>query len=587
MARNRDRQFSESENLKLRMDREAAQAEERVSHWAGLGEEEKAERPSYWTGTQEDTPAYSDTPSQTAASDQQDVEAATPAGASRPVAQGPAVRQAGPATEEKADADEAADDEEEPWETARRQADAAWERHAARSKGASHAAVPEVEQEDEEDEAAGSYEDTKTTAQRYTEPERRKAPPRPPKPKKKSREDDERSFFKRFIIFSVCFFLFAMVALMVISNFVSHPLLALPRKWVTSIVTPVQNAFSSVTDSVVEYLRTLKVRGEIEYRYELAISRIDELETDMARMQELEYENSQLQDLLAEHKNHEQLNPIGATVIGHDSGNYFSTLTLNVGSNQGVAEYMAVVSAGGLVGVTYGVEENKCQVRCIINSDSTVAALVQSSRDQGSVKGTFGTNGEAMCRMYYLPDNSLPRPGDVVVTSGVGLEFPKGIPIGYIRESTRGMDENKAYVVLEPVVDFRHLEYVTVYRYKPAYAEKAQVREDNMQLSLVSAPTIVPVPTFSLGEVSDFIFGGTATPGPETPTLTPTATTTPTPPPTATPDPNATAVPDNLEYVPNLPYDVTPTPSPRPTFTPVPTAAPTQNPGGMTMEEGD
>ena len=138
---------------------------------------------------------------------------------------------------------------------------------------------------------------------------------------------------------------------------------------------------------------------------------------------------------------------------------------------------MAVTISGALVGYTENVTETKSQVRTIIDSEASIAALIQSSRDQGTVRGTLGVDGTPMCRMYYLPDTSLPRPGDTVVTSGVGLEFPKGIPIGYIRESTRGMEENKSYVVLEPVVDFQHLEYVTVYRYKPAYAEEAQARE--------------------------------------------------------------------------------------------------------------
>ena len=78
--------------------------------------------------------------------------------------------------------------------------------------------------------------------------------------------------------------------------------------------------------------------------------------------------------------------------------------------------------------------------------------------------------------MYYLRDNHLPRQGDTVVTSGVGMEFPKGIPIGVVRESTRGMEEGKSYVVIEPIVDFERIEHVIVYRYTPSYAEQAEQR---------------------------------------------------------------------------------------------------------------
>ena len=563
MARNRDRQFSESENLKFRLDQDAAQPEERIPHWAAQRENEYQERRSYWSD-QEPAEDFSREAEQT----------------EQPSAEESFVRQ-GKREETVIYAD--AEEEEIREENMHQAADKAWQQEARRVESTQpQYAAARREQEEERTENAGEGDETRRP------PARKPMPPKPNRKKKRNRQEDERrGFLRGMIIAGVCVFLFLMVALMVISNFVDHPLLVLPRKWVTSIVTPVQNVFSNVTDSIVDYLRVLKVRGNIEHEYDKALQRIDELETEQARMKELEYENEQLQDLLAEHKNHEAFNPIGATVIGNDGGNYFSTLTLNVGANNGVEEYMAVVSKGGLVGVTYEVEDNKCQVRCIINSDSTVAALVQSSRDQGSVKGTLGVNGEAMCRMYYLPDNSLPRPGDVVVTSGVGLEFPKGIPIGYIRESTRGMDENKSYVVLEPVVDFQHLEYVTVYRYKPAYAESAQVREDNLQLELKAIPTIRPVPTFSMGGVSDFLFAVTPAPGEATPQATPAVTPAPSAVPavTETPDPNATKRPANLEYVPNLPVDVTPSPSPRPTPSPVPTPAPTQNPGGMTVED--
>jgi len=280
-------------------------------------------------------------------------------------------------------------------------------------------------------------------------------------------------------------------------------------------------------------------------------------------MQELEYENEQLQDLLGEHKNHEQFNPIAATVIGNDGGNYFSTLTLNVGANDGVDEYMAVVSGGGLVGVTYEVEDNKCQVRCVINSDSTVAALVQSSRDQGSVKGTFGVNGEAMCRMYYLSDDSLPRPGDIVVTSGVGMSFPKGIPIGTVRESTRGMESNKQYIVVEPQVDFEHIEYVIVLRYKPA-AEAVTGRSNAVSdMEFVPLETARPYPTLRIAAESMF---GTATPAASAETPSPTPTFSPTP----TPSPTPTATPTATIQVPVYVYN--------PVFTGEPTATPTASP---------
>ena len=413
------------------------------------------------------------------------------------------------------------------------------------------------------------------------------------KKKKKSRKkkavDDRHTFIKTLLIILACGILFLTTALLVVSNFIDHPLLTIPRRVISSIVSPVQQAFSGVTDSVVDYLRTLKIRGEIEYQYEQLTLLLDDYATMGAQNEEYRRTIQELYTLLDEQERNRDLNPLAASVVLTDSGNYFSTLSLDVGRVNGVENYMAVVAQGGLVGVTYDVEETTCKVRCIINSDCTVAALIQSTRDQGSVKGTLGTTGEPMCRMYYLPDNSVARPGDVVVTSGVGLEFPKGIPIGEVRESTRGMEDNKSYVVIEPIVDFQHLEYVTVYRYQPSYAEAAQSRSGSYSATLEPLITARPVPTLSLGGTSDFLFSqepaSEPTPEGETPEPTPEVTPSPEPTPEVTPDPNATETPENLTYLPPADPDHTEEPTPRPTFTPTPSPAPTQDPGGMMMED--
>lgn len=455
--------------------------------------------------------------------------------------------------------------------TDEKEADAAWAREAQKAESAAGR-----RREQKTEEKPGGKKQKKTGKKKSNK-------------KKTSGGDERESFLRNLMIVVICSVLFIMVAMMVVSNFVNMPLLDAPRRAVTAVITPVQRLFSGVTDRVVEYLRTLKIRGNLEYEYDQLLIRLDELATEVALNEELRRTNQSLYDLLDEQQRNRDMNPVAATVIGTVGNNYFSTLTLDVGSENGVTEYMAVVAQGGLVGVTYNVDKYKCQVRCVIDSDCTVAGLVQSSRDQGSVKGTLGANGEPMCRMYYLPDSSLPRPGDVVVTSGVGLEFPKGIPIGYIRESTRGMEDNKSYVVLEPVVDFEHLEYVTVYRYRPTYAEPAQARVNAAaNITLETLATARPIPEWQVEGVSDFIFTPT-----EAPTAPPAEQATATPRPTetaapaATPDPDATAAPPNLEYVQADRSQNTPTPSPRPTYTPTPSPVPTPDPGAMTVEDDE
>ena len=552
MARNNDRRFSESDSLNARdLGASYPEAEERLPSWAQEREEAQESEKASFEPEAESIP-------------------------------------------EKAPSDDLEEDDEPEiirervTQARREEAEDAWNREAQRVEGGQYRRHKSGETDGGEEDRPKNK---KTKSGKAPAKGKKKGKGR--KKKNLSQEEERRGFVKLIAIILVCGAVFVMAAMMVMSNFVPGlPILALPRKIVTTVVTPLQSTFSNITDSVVSYLRTLKIRGNLEYEYEQLLIKLDDMANDSALVEELRRENQALMDILNEWQSdssHMAMNPLFAQVIGTTGNNYFATLTLNVGKADGVSDYMAVVDNGGLVGVTYSTAEHSCQVRCIIDSDCTVAGLVQSSRDQGSVKGTLGTNGEAMCRMYYLPDNSLPRPGDVVVTSGVGLEFPKGIPIGYIRESTRGMEDNKSYVVLEPVVDFQHLEYVTVYRYRPSYAENAQTRVNTSQnIALEPLSTARPIPTFAAEGVSDFMYSTGATSAAEEATATPTPEIEATPAPAEpTPDVNATPLPENLEYHAADRSGATATPSPRPTFTPTPSPAPTPDAGAMTVEDDE
>lgn len=365
-------------------------------------------------------------------------------------------------------------------------------------------------------------------------------------------------------------------------------ILGAPENAVSNIFTPVQSFFSGITESVAGYFRSMKLRSNIEAEYNALRAENEQLVYKAMLADELQQTLSQYEDLSDEIAANANMRPIVATVIGRSDANYFSTMTINKGTDDGVEDYMAVTISGALVGYTENTQAHKATVRTVIDSDASIAAIIQSSRDQGTVRGTLGIDGNPMCRMYYLPDDNLPRPGDLVVTSGVGLSFPKGIPIGVVRESTRGMDANKQYIVLEPRVDFQHLEYVIVLRYKPD-AVAVEGRE-NGRTSIELVPLESARPSPEVPQIAASLFDS-PTPDVNAPVEeTPSPTPEPTPGPSPTPAPTETVSPgpqeSPIEYqVVNLHSDPTPTPTP----TPGPTATPyfTPDPANMTFEEDD
>ena len=401
-------------------------------------------------------------------------------------------------------------------------------------------------------------------------------------------------WLKVVMVWGIIIFLILIIALMILARIIPgtselSPVLQAPEGAVSKVVTPIQNAFATVTDAVVGYLRKLKLRSNIEYEYNKIKDENTRLIYQSMLVTELQTKLSFYENLFDEISVNEAMNPIPCTVIGRDEGNYFSVFTINKGLKDGIEDNMAVTTSGALIGYTYDTKETTASVRSIIDSEAGIAALIESSRGQGVISGTLGVNGEAMCRMYYLTDNTLPRPGDTVVTSGMGMSFPKGIPIGTVRESTRGMEANKQYIVVEPLVDFQHIEYVIVYRYKPDPEPVQGQNSGNSYTDFVPLDTPRPVPTINIDGSSSSFFGtpapspeaGNETPAPGQTTPAPSQTPSPTAPDVIqTPDPNA----PNIEYqVPNASVEPTTVPTPEPT--PSPTPEITFSPGQYTVED--
>lgn len=348
----------------------------------------------------------------------------------------------------------------------------------------------------------------------------------PKKERRKSGDSRGKHILRNVMIVLCVLALMGLAGTHLLKLITGNEMLAIPENGVAAVVTPLQSGFASVVNWISDYFYTLKLRSRLELEYNNLRQENEQLTYQAMLAEELQHKLSVYENLFDEVSDNEQLNPLVATVIGRESGNYFSVFTINKGTRDGIQDYMAVTMNGALVGYTYNIKTTSASVRTIIDSEASIAGLISTSRDQGTVRGTLGIDGQPMCRMYYLPEENLPRPGDQVVTSGVGMSFPKGIPIGTVRESTRGMESNKQYIVVEPSADFQHIEYVIVLRYQPE-AEAVEDRSSSTDsLTLVPLETILPVPTVLIGS-DTYQLAPSPTPSPE-PTLAPDETPAPT-----------------------------------------------------------
>jgi rod shape-determining protein MreC len=226
---------------------------------------------------------------------------------------------------------------------------------------------------------------------------------------------------------------------------------------VIEIISPFQkfiNGTINTTERIwLNYFGLINTRNEnVRIKKEL-----DSLKRENYLYQEMLAANQRLQRLLQFRDTSEQ-SVIAAQVIGRDPTGWFQSVTIDKGKNSGIKLNMPVVNAEGVVGKLISISHNYSKVLLIIDQNSSVDCIIQRSRDSGIVKGL----SSKVCRLDYFLKSSDVQVGDMVVTSGLGGIFPKGIPVGEVIDVKDPPGELFKDVRIRPAVDFSKLEELLI-----------------------------------------------------------------------------------------------------------------------------
>jgi len=124
-----------------------------------------------------------------------------------------------------------------------------------------------------------------------------------------------------------------------------------------------------------------------------------------------------------------------ANVVMRDPANWWRTVQIDLGSRDGLRENLPVITAAGLVGRVSSVSLTRSQIVLIGDPNCRVSATVENAaRDMGVVLAS-GPLDTSLVQLTYLASSANLKPGQGVVTSGLGGVFPKGVPIGQIVDS--------------------------------------------------------------------------------------------------------------------------------------------------------
>ncbi len=174
-------------------------------------------------------------------------------------------------------------------------------------------------------------------------------------------------------------------------------------------------------------------------------------------MDEVMRENARLEKLL-DFKRKLIYSSVAANVIGREPAYWNSSILIDRGQKDGIKEGMPVVNALGVVGKVAEVSENQSKVILLTDSQFSVAALVQRTRESGLVSGTL----QGICRMRYIRQDAKVQVGDKIITSKLSFSFPENLIVGEVTSVHENPRGPSVECTIQPAVSFSQIEEVLV-----------------------------------------------------------------------------------------------------------------------------
>lgn len=254
----------------------------------------------------------------------------------------------------------------------------------------------------------------------------------------------------------------AVAVLLSVMSYFSSTAAVLPN--LTGIIAaPFRSVAASLSETVRQWTDYLTEFDALKEENEQLRLQIAQMEETVRRAEADRDENARLRELTGLRQQRRDLRWESARVLVQDVSNWSSLLTVNKGTSHGVEKGDCVVTeAGYLVGVVTEAGLNWSTVRTILDSETSIGALVFRTGGTAVAQGNFDLMGEGRLALDYLGSEPDVVAGDLIVTSGLAGYYPSQLVIGYVQE-VRASDNGLAqYAVIAPQADLSALTQVFV-----------------------------------------------------------------------------------------------------------------------------
>lgn len=232
-----------------------------------------------------------------------------------------------------------------------------------------------------------------------------------------------------------------------------------------TVFAPLQKVTSAISEKINWFSSSFASSGAYKNENDRLKEKIAEYESQLVGYDEMKRKIASYEKMLEVKEANPDFELENANVIGADNADVFSTIIIDKGKSDGVDVDDPVVSGNYLVGVVKKVNESYSVVRTVLNPKVNVSAVESKTRETGYITSDISRTEDGKCIFAGLDRMTSVSPGAIIVTSGIGGVYPKGLIIGTVSQVLQSEYDISSYAVVTPGAEIENIEDVFVIKH--------------------------------------------------------------------------------------------------------------------------
>jgi len=241
-----------------------------------------------------------------------------------------------------------------------------------------------------------------------------------------------------------------------------------------TIAAPMENGLRDVANPISGFFRGIFSRGDLVRENERLREELERLQTETAATEDAQRRLQELEEALGVKDNRPDDVFVVADVVAQDPSGIKRALAIDRGSKDGLDEGMVVLSkSGSLVGVVSLVYEEFAWFRLISDPNNAVNIAVLTGGEEASeARGVALGDLRSRLSLEMLPTAAQIQEGDLVITSGLGGNYPRTLLLGSVTSVEEKPQALSKRATMEPAADLLSLDTVLIItNFRPARLE--------------------------------------------------------------------------------------------------------------------